>query len=98
MESTEFSEYVHKQLQHPDFAAEYLTASYEDGSIESFLYALKQVIQVLGGIGKFSVDTKLGRQNMYRMLSKKGNPTLRSLDTLLEQAGLRLAFLPRKRR
>ncbi len=34
--------------------------------------------------------TKLNRESLYRMLSERGNPELRSLDTLLHALGFRL--------
>jgi len=35
--------------------------------------------------------SRLNRENLYRMLSKSGNPSLSSLDSVLHSLGLRLA-------
>jgi DNA-binding phage protein len=34
---------------------------------------------------------RLNRENLYRMLSEKGNPELRSMGTLLDALGLKLS-------
>jgi DNA-binding phage protein len=49
------------------------------------------VAEALGGITKLSKKSKLNRVNLYRILSKKGNPELYSLETLLRALGLKLA-------
>ena len=36
--------------------------------------------------------TKLNRENLYEMLSKKGNPRLKSIATILEKIGIELCF------
>jgi DNA-binding phage protein len=36
------------------------------------------------------------RENLYRALSKRGNPELRTLFNILHGMGLRLAVLPEK--
>ena len=38
-----------------------------------------------------ATQTELNRENLYRMLSDKGNPGLYSLQSILEVLGLRLA-------
>ncbi len=39
-------------------------------------------------------ETELGRQTLYRMLSKEGNPRLATLNKVLHAAGLRIAITP----
>ena len=83
IKSKRFDVFLKKQLKDPDMAAEYLTAAIEDGGLEVFLVALKNVAEAHGGIGVLSGITKLNRQSMYKMFSEKGNPTLSSLLTVL---------------
>ena len=79
-----------KELKDPQAAAAYLSAALEDGSMEVFLLALRDVAEARG-ISKISRQTKLNRENLYRMLSEKGNPQLSSLSSLLKSCGLRLS-------
>jgi len=80
-----------EDLQDPEEAAEYLNAALEDGNRELFLLALKDVADARGGLSKLADSTQLNRENLYRMLSNKGNPEFYSLSTLLNALGFRLA-------
>jgi DNA-binding phage protein len=74
-------------LTDPFEAVAYLNAALEDGSQEVFLLALRDVMEA-------SVAAKLphlNKENMYRILSRKENPQLSSLNSLLQSIGLRLA-------
>lgn len=58
------------------------------------MLALRQVAQAQGGIAEVARKSKLSREATYRMLSKSGNPELKSLTAILNAAGLRLAVRP----
>ena len=78
-------------LADPLEAAGYLNAALEDGDKELFLLALRNVAEArLGGISKLAAATGLNRESLYRMLSGKGNPELKSLDRLLHALGLKI--------
>lgn len=55
------------------------------------MLALRQVAMAQGGIAEFARKAKLTREATYKMLSRSGNPELRSLISVLEAAGLRIA-------
>lgn len=74
----------------PAEAAEYLNAALEDGSHEVFLMALKDVANAKG-ISEIARETKLNRENLYRILSAQGNPKLKSLNSVLHSVGLKLS-------
>lgn len=95
MPSKSYDDLLLSELRDRDFAAGYLTASLEERSIDQFLIALRNVAQAHGGLGKLAGETDLNRQNIYRMLSDNGNPTLNSLLTVLAALGLELSFKPR---
>src|SRR6266545_1238853 len=78
-------------LKDPNEAVEYLNAALEDGEPEVFLLALRDVVDSYGGMGKLAASTSLNRENLYRMLSTKGNPEFFSLSTVLGAVGFRLA-------
>lgn len=88
---TEKYEYnLKKDLHDPVEAAEYLNAALEDGSQEVFLMALKDVADAKG-ISEIAHKTKLNRENLYRILSTRGNPKLKSLNSVLHSVGLKLS-------
>ena len=88
--STSYQEELIKDLANPDEAAAYLNAALEDGDKEVFLMALRDIAEAKG-MARLSKKAKLNRESMYRMLSRRGNPQLSSLTSILENAGLRLA-------
>ena len=86
------------QLEDPSEAAAYLEAAIEDGNAAVLMLALRQVAQAQGGVARIARKAKLTREATYRMLSKSGNPELRSLRALLKATGLRLAVKPIEKR
>src|SRR5450432_3253319 len=80
-----------ESLRNPEDAAHYLNACLEDEDPRVFLLALRDVADAHGGIRALSRDTHLNRENLYRMLSKSGNPSLDSLAAVLNACGMRLA-------
>jgi probable addiction module antidote protein len=84
-----------ESLKDPTEAVEYLNAALEDGEPEVFLLALRDVVDSYGGVGRLAASTSLNRENLYRMLSTKGNPEFFSLSTVLDAVGFRLAVEPK---
>jgi len=76
------------------FADEYLAAALEaidePGDREALLMALRQVAQAQG-MDAVAARAGIQRESLYRALSPKGNPTLKTLLAILNGAGLRLA-------
>ncbi len=86
------------QLKQPAEAAAYLEAVIEEGDQAALMLALRQVARAQGGIAQIARKAKLTREATYKMLSKSGNPELRSLKALLAATGLRLAVRPIEKR
>jgi probable addiction module antidote protein len=84
-----------ESLKDPTEAAKYLNTALEDGEPEVFLLALRDVVDSYGGMGKLAVSTSLNRENLYGMLSTKGNPEFFGLSTVLDAIGFRLAVEPK---
>jgi len=80
-----------RSLTNPKRAEAYLNAALEDEDPRVFLLALRDVAKARGGMTKLAAKSELNRENMYRILSKKGNPSLQSLGALLSSLGFRLA-------
>jgi probable addiction module antidote protein len=78
-------------------AAAYLNAAMEEGDRALFLLALRNVAEAQGGMAAVAEKAQLNRENLYRMLSKKGNPEIKSIVNLLNSMGLRLTVEPRRK-
>jgi probable addiction module antidote protein len=86
-----------RQLKDPSEAAEYLNACYQD-SEEVFLAGLRNVVEARGGVRSVAKLSELNRENLYRVLSDKGNPTLYSLASILDAIGINIQFTPVRKR
>lgn len=78
----------------PKFAAEYLNAVLEDGEQEEVMLALRRMADAFGGVGGIANAADLNATTLYRTLSQRGNPELRSLAAILKTMGLRIAVQP----
>ncbi len=89
----DYQKYLIESLKDPIEAVEYLNASLEEAEDmpELFLVALRNVAEA-HGISRLAKRTKLNREYLYTMLSKKGNPRYQSLVRLLQAMGIRLSF------
>lgn len=83
-------------LKDPEEAAAYLSAALEEIDKELFLLALKNVADAQGGLSRLAEISGLNRENLYRMLSDKGNPEFYSLVTLLDALGFQLVVEPKQ--
>jgi probable addiction module antidote protein len=94
--SNDYEEQLRKALKDPQEALEYLNAALEEGDKDTFLLALKDVAAARGNMSKLARQAKLDRVSLYRIFSGKGNPEIRSLESILEALGLGLAVVQRK--
>lgn len=81
----------------PDFAAEYLKAALEESADEPavLLIALRHVAEA-HGMQRVAERAGVNRESLYRALSPKGNPTVKTLSAVLKAVGLRLTTEPAK--
>jgi probable addiction module antidote protein len=93
--SVSYEQGLKKSLADPREAAAYLNAALEDGSQDVFLMAMRDVAGARG-LTQLARETALNRENLYRLLSEKGNPRLSSLKVLLDSLGLKLAIKPNR--
>ena len=92
-----YEEGLHLRLKDPEYAAEYLNAHLETNdkdSIEAFMLALRDVATAYG-MALISEKANLGRESLYKSLSKSGNPKVETLAALLNAMGLKLAIEPK---
>ena len=84
-----------QRLAVPEEAANYLNAA-KDDSLQVFLEALKDVAQARQ---MTAVADRAGvkRETIYKAFSRKGNPTLETLDSVLSVLGLQIKIVAEAR-
>jgi len=79
-----------------EFAVAYLQVAMEalDNPEErgGGLLALRAVAEAYGGLSAVAAAAGISRESLYRALSPKGNPTLKTLVAVLKTVGLRLSI------
>lgn len=94
MRLRKFEDHLYEKLRDREYALAYLEAAREDG-IEEFLYAVREVASAQeGGFTRVAEQAGLGRASMYKSLSKRGNPQIRTLDSILGAMGMRFCVAP----
>lgn len=94
----DYQEKLLEDLQDQELAQEYLNIALTDEDPRIFLLALKNVCDAQGvEMTDLSRKTQISRENLYRILSKKGNPKLSNIVSVLNAVGLSLAVQPAKK-
>jgi len=92
---------VEKLRSDPELAVECLRVALE--SLNSpderggSLLTLRSLAEAYGGLGAVAAKAGISRESLYRSLSPKGNPTLKTLIAVLSSMGLSLSVVPRKK-
>lgn len=81
-----FSECLHSVMD----ALDYLNICLDDPDPGLFLLAFRDLARAYGGMAALSRKAGLNREALYQTLSKRGNPTLAKLESLLDAPGFRL--------
>lgn len=78
-----------------ELAIEYLRAAMESlddpDDRAAGLLALRTVAEAYGGLGAVAAQAGISREALYRALSPKGNPTLKTILAVLKAVGMRLS-------
>lgn len=86
----------------PEFAVEYLKAALEalddPNDRGASLLMLRAIAEAYGGLGAVAAKAGISRESLYRSLSPKGNPTLKTLVAVLNTMGLRLSVVPQPKK
>lgn len=97
-----FKDTLTEDLKKSDYARDYLSIALEeyekDKDSIAFLTALRDVAEARGGLGQLARKTNLNRENLYKVLSSKGNPRLDTIESLLHGLGYRLDIQPIEKR
>lgn len=95
---TNYEKNLLESLKDHDEALAYLNAALQDEDPRVFLIALKNVLSAQNiDISEFAQETNITRQNIYRILSNKGNPRWESLTSLLNALGLQIYVSDKKK-
>ena len=76
-----------------NFAVAYLNVLVDDADQEELTAALGRIARVSGG-PRLAEKVELNAPSLYRTLSRRGNPELKSVAALLKAMGIRLALQP----
>jgi len=91
-------DFVIEQLQDEKFARIYLEGAMEeyleDQDDEALLLALRHVAKAKGGIAELAKKAHLNRESLYKTLSKKGNPRLKTFGAIIKALGYKMSFVP----
>ncbi len=85
-------EWLMVQLADAEFAAEYLNAASEDDDPKTYLTAMRKVVEARGGMASVAEKASLSRETLYRTLSTRGNPTIKTLTAVLKATGLKFGI------
>ena len=91
-EATSYQKDLIEALRDHGEAAAYLNAAIEEGDWAVFLLALRNVVEANGGMAAIAEKASLSRESLYRMLSRRGNPEIKSLLSLSRAMGFRLSI------
>ena len=86
-------DYLNKALKDPKEAALYMNAAVEENDPALILTVLAQVVRA-HGVSKMAKEVSLSRAGVYKTLSKKGNPELKTFMGILSASGLQMSFKP----
>jgi probable addiction module antidote protein len=81
------------ELRHdPAFVVEYLKAALEDTEEPRLLLIALRHVVMARGITKVAKKAGIGRQSLYQILSRRGNPRLTTLIAVIKALGFSLAL------
>jgi probable addiction module antidote protein len=79
-------------------AVEYLRAALSElddpDNRAAGLLAMRDVAEAYGGLGAVAQEAGINRESLYRALSPKGNPTLKTILAVMKTVGMKLSVEP----
>jgi probable addiction module antidote protein len=84
---------LEERLKDPKYVAAYLNAA-KNQSQSVFMLALRDVAEAYK-ISKVASAAGINRETLYRTLSARGNPTLATLNSILDAIGVEREYRPR---
>jgi len=95
----DYDDFIVSELADPEFAMAYLNEALKETDRKVFLIALSDVLEAQKkDVSYVARRAHLSRQNLYRMLSSKGNPRWDSLNALFNTLDLQIQLVPKDKR
>jgi probable addiction module antidote protein len=94
----DYDSFILDRLQNnPNLIPEYLKAAFDDfdesEDFETLLVTIRMMAKAKkGGITAIAKEAGISRQQLYKTLSSKGNPTIKSLHRILKTLGCKLTI------
>ena len=88
-QDSKHDDWLFEQLKDANFAAEFLNLASEDDDPKTYLTALRKVVEARGGFASTAEKAQVSRETLYRTLSVRGNPTIKTLSAVLKATGLK---------
>jgi len=85
-----------EHLTTPEAVAAYLNDAIASGDADELIAALGTVARVKG-MSVIARDTGLGRESLYKALSRSSNPAFATISRVIASLGLRIAVEPARR-
>lgn len=82
-----FTDVLDTFLKDPQFAADFLTDALAEEDLNLFLVSLKDILRVHGSLTSFAKKAKISRSTIYNLFSKKSNPEMKTILTVLDHLG-----------
>lgn len=91
---SKFQDHLKSQLQDPTFASAYIQGAIHENDEEGIRIALGDVVRAIG-VARVAELSGIPRPTIYQMLGENGNPSLESVQEILNACGLEISVLPR---
>jgi len=93
MRSQPYKTGLDERLKDPKYAAAYISAAKKESN-EVFMLALRDVVEA-HKVSRVAAAAKVNRETLYRTLSARGNPTVKTLNSILKVLGIEELYSPR---
>ena len=91
-----YEEGLKERLADSTYAKEYLAVALEeyeeDGNIEAFLLAIRDVANAQGGLSKLAARVQLSHQSLYKVLSENGTLQFNTIGSILHGLGFKFSI------
>lgn len=91
-----YEESLKERLADSVYAKAYLAVALEeyeeDGNIEAFLLAVRDVANAQGGLSELAAHTQLDHQNLHEVLFENGNLPFNTIGAILHGLGFRFSI------
>lgn len=92
--SVSYNKTLLEQLKDPKEAAAYLNEALHEGDVRVFLKAFRKVAKARGGMARLASRAGYSRMGLYKSLSDRGNPRLKTVEEILAVNRLRFKVVP----